>query len=212
MSEQVETIPRKSPRQRRSKATVDAILAATARVLVAEGYERASTNRVARVAGVSIGSLYQYFPNKEALVLAVIARHCEEMVGLLAQAVVSLADAPIPVAVRTYISTMLAMHRVDPALHRVLVQQVMHLGLEQLQAMQAATRGIVRGWLERHREDVLPEDLDMAAYVLVTMVEGLTHAALLEDPAPVDLDRLADEIATVVLRYLLGESPPRARP
>ena len=53
--------------------TVEAILDATARVLVREGYARTSTNRVAAVAGVSIGSLYQYFPNKESLVAALVA-------------------------------------------------------------------------------------------------------------------------------------------
>lgn len=58
------TNPRKSASQERSRMTVEAILDATARVLVREGYARTSTNRVAAVAGVSIGSLYQYFPNK----------------------------------------------------------------------------------------------------------------------------------------------------
>ena len=60
------TSPRRRPRQARAQATVDAIVKATARVLVDEGYDRASTNRVALAAGVSIGSLYQYFPSKEA--------------------------------------------------------------------------------------------------------------------------------------------------
>lgn len=64
------TRPRKLPKQERSRVTVEAILDATALVLVREGYDRASTKRVAGVAGVSIGSLYQYFPNKESLVAA----------------------------------------------------------------------------------------------------------------------------------------------
>lgn len=207
MGETVELAPRKRPRQRRSRETVDAILAATARVLVDEGYERASTNRIARVAGVSVGSLYQYFPNKEALVLAVIRRHCEEMLGLLGRSVAALADAPLPVAVRTYIRAMIDAHRVDPALHRVLVQQALHLGLERLDEFQAAMRRVVRAYLEGHRDHILPRDLDLAAFVLVTTVESLTHAALLADPPPVDLDALAEEMAAVVLRYLTGEAP-----
>src|SRR5688572_20652799 len=121
MSEQVATAPRKSPRQERARETVEVILAATARILVQDGYEHASTNRIARAAGVSIGSLYQYFPNKEALVMAVIRHHCDEMVALLARSAATLGDAPIDVAVRTYISTMIAAHRVDPDLHRVLI-------------------------------------------------------------------------------------------
>ena len=62
------TNPRRRPRQARAQATVEAIVKATSRVLIEEGYDRASTNRIAHAAGVSIGSLYQYFPSKEALV------------------------------------------------------------------------------------------------------------------------------------------------
>jgi AcrR family transcriptional regulator len=68
MARKALTKPRKSAAQERSRATVDALVEATARILVKEGFDKASTNRIAAVAGVSIGSLYQYFPSKEALV------------------------------------------------------------------------------------------------------------------------------------------------
>jgi len=67
--------PRKTPRQERSRLTVDAILMAAAHILKTEGPERATTNRIAEKAGVSIGSLYQYFPNKEAIVALLRERH-----------------------------------------------------------------------------------------------------------------------------------------
>ena len=72
-------LPRRRPRQARAQATVDAIIQATARVLVEDGYDRASTNRIAQAAGVSIGSLYQYFPSKEALVAALVETHVDRM-------------------------------------------------------------------------------------------------------------------------------------
>ena len=62
--------PRKQPKQERSQATVEAILTATAHILTEDGYDRLTTNRVAERAGVSIGSLYQYFPHKDALIFA----------------------------------------------------------------------------------------------------------------------------------------------
>ena len=68
------TKPRKNASQDRSRATVDALVEATARILVKEGFDKASTNRIAEAAGVSVGSLYQYFPGKEALVVAVMSR------------------------------------------------------------------------------------------------------------------------------------------
>lgn len=195
--------PRKRPRQRRSQETVEVLLEATTRVLKEEGYDRASTNRIARVAGVSVGSLYQYFPNKEALVMEVIKRHAESQVALLSRMAVELADAPMAVAVRTYITAMIEAHMVDPELHRVLVQQAMHLGLEHLQQLDEACHTLVCAYLTRRRDEILPDDLDLAAYMVVTAVESLVHRAVLAR-APYDKVTLAEEVTRLVLRYLTG--------
>src|SRR3954469_14460843 len=116
MAPRPRTAPRKLPRQGRSKATVEAILAATAKVLAKEGYEGASTNRIAKVAGVSVGSLYQYFPSKEALVSAVIDRHSEELSALLTAKMAELASAPIQVMAGQMVRAMFEMHAHEPAL------------------------------------------------------------------------------------------------
>src|SRR6516164_1611810 len=98
MARKVQTNPRKLASQERSRATVDALLEATARILLKEGYDKASTNRIAEVAGVSIGSLYQYFPSKEALVAAVIDRHTQEVAEVTRSALVKLVGHPIEIA------------------------------------------------------------------------------------------------------------------
>src|SRR5262245_43578538 len=95
-----QTNPRKLASQQRSRRTVDALIEATARILVKEGYDRASTNRIAHVAGVSIGSLYQYFPSKEALVAALIDRHKQEIIQLLRDALIKVATRPVADAAR----------------------------------------------------------------------------------------------------------------
>ena len=95
MAARARTIPRKTPVQERSRDTVEAILAATARVLVKEGYEGASTNRIAVAAGVSIGSLYQYFPSKEAVVAAAIERHTQELSQVVLRALLDVSGRPI---------------------------------------------------------------------------------------------------------------------
>ena len=83
MARKLNTSPRKSASQERSRLTINTILEATTRVLMKDGYDRASTNRIAAAAGVSIGSLYQYFPSKEALVAAVSERHSREVLQLM---------------------------------------------------------------------------------------------------------------------------------
>src|SRR6218665_150213 len=75
--------PRKMPRQARSAATVDAIHEATIQVLLTGGLSRLTTTRVAERAGVSVGTMYQYFPQKQALIYAVVQQH----LGLIAEAV-----------------------------------------------------------------------------------------------------------------------------
>jgi AcrR family transcriptional regulator len=75
--------PRKSPVQARSTASVDAILKATIQVLLKVGKERLTTTRVAARAGVSVGTLYQYFPNKAALLRAALQRHMDEVGAVL---------------------------------------------------------------------------------------------------------------------------------
>jgi AcrR family transcriptional regulator len=198
--------PRKAPKQRRSIATVEAIIEATARVLVDEGYEKASTNRIAKVAGVSIGSLYQYFPGKEALVLALVQQHCEGMLDLLAGSAAALAEAPLHVAIRTYVRAMLKAHAVDPALHQVLVTQVLHLGFDFVTQMERRAREIVEAFLRLKKDEILVENFEIAAFVLVASVEATTHRAVLERPGDLSSTLLEDEICALVLRYLTGHA------
>ncbi|TNE86932.1 MAG: TetR/AcrR family transcriptional regulator [Deltaproteobacteria bacterium] len=194
---------RKQPKQARSRATVEAILEATARVLVEDGYDALSTNRVAKVAGVSIGSLYQYFPNKESLVLAIVEQHTEEMMDMLRNAVTDLAHAPLDVAVRTYVRAIIEAHTVDPELHRALMMQVMHIGVELIGGINSTARQIVEGYLTLHLDELAITDVKTAAYVLVHAVEAVNHAHILE-PDPPETEPLIEEVSQLVLRYLKG--------
>jgi AcrR family transcriptional regulator len=206
MARKLQTSPRKLASQERSRSTVDALLEATARVLVKEGYDRASTNRIAEVAGVSIGSLYQYFPSKEALVAAVIDRHQQEISEVTRNALIKVAARPIEVAAREFVSVAIDAHRVNPKLHRVLAEQIPHVGrLENIEANVLEGYALVRGYLEAHRDEVDVADLDLAAFVLVTVVEALTHAAVLRRPdilADGKARHFVDEVTRLMVRYL----------
>lgn len=78
--------PRKSPSQARSKATVDAIFQATLQVLITTGGSRLTTTAVAERAGVSVGTLYQYFPNKQSLLIALLHQHLDEVATVMENA------------------------------------------------------------------------------------------------------------------------------
>ncbi|KRC79627.1 TetR/AcrR family transcriptional regulator [Sphingomonas sp. Root241] len=210
MARAVSTIPRKSASQKRSQATVDTLLDATARVLVREGYDRASTNRIAAVAGVSIGSLYQYFPGKEALVTALVARHNREMLALLRGAMAAVATLSVAEAVRLLVAAMIDAHRVDPELHRIFDEQVPRMGqLAGIEAIEQETFALVRAFFEARHDEITVRDLDTATYICVTSVETLTHDFVIRRPEASAAEQAA--MVEEITRLLVGYLEPTAR-
>jgi len=203
MYRQVKTTPRKRPRQERSKATVETILAATARVLVKKGFDGLTTNAVAEAAGVSIGSLYQYFPSKEALVAALIEQHIEQMNAAILHELTRVAQLPMAQAVRAVIELTIRAHSIEPELHRVLTEQVPRVGrLARLVEADAICRRMVAGILAARRDELAISDPDTAAFILVHSIEAITHRAALFSPERLRDPRLIDEAVALVTRYL----------
>ena len=174
---------RRTPRQERSRATVEAILDASAQVICEDGFEKASTNRIAKRAGVSIGTLYQYFPNKLALMASLIDRHTEELMTVIGRQLLSLVGVPLEEAVRQLVYTMLEAHRVNPELHRACVEQLHHVGMvDQVRDVTRRAAALVRAYMEQHRDRLRVDDLDMATFMIVTCVEAVTHNVVLSRP------------------------------
>ena len=200
------TNPRKQPSQERSRATVDALVEATARILVRESFDKASTNHIAEKAGVSVGSLYQYFPGKEALVAAVMERHNKDLMQVVRDTLTEVAAFPIEQAARQLVAAAVNAHRIDPKLHRVLAEQIPRTGqLENALAFNRETYALFRAYLESHRNELRAVDLELAAFVCVTSIEALTHAAvtpiteMLSDEA---MGALINEATRLVVGYL----------
>ncbi len=217
MQRRIQTNPRKTPKQRRSGETVEIILEATARILVADGYDRASTNKIALAAGVSIGSLYQYFPNKEALVATLCERHIAQMLAICESKLTEVATAPLDVAAREIVCALLRAHAVEPKLHKVLIEQVPRVGrLCAINDVGDRMTQVVHAYLASRASEIRPQNLEVASFVLVRAVEAVAHATVMERPhylprrgqaavttGNVD-GELADELAELVLRYVRG--------
>ena len=200
------TNPRKHASQARSRATVDALIEATARILVRESFDGVSTNRIADEAGVSIGSLYQYFPSKEALVAAVIDRHHEELMQVARGTLAQVAALPLEQAVRKLVTVAIAAHRVDPKLHRVLAEQIPRTGrLRNVELFNRENYTLFRTYLEGHRDEIRAVDLELAAFICVTSIEAVTHRAVLHHPEVLSEQRsgaLVEEATRLLVRYL----------
>ncbi|MBA3819903.1 MAG: TetR family transcriptional regulator [Deltaproteobacteria bacterium] len=203
MHRQVKTTPRKRPRQERSKATVDTLLEATARVLVKQGFDGLTTNAVAEAAGVSIGSLYQYYPNKEALVAALIEQHLDEMNAAIFSELTRVALLPMTQAIRAVIELTIRAHTIEPELHRVLTEQVPRVGrMARLREADGICRRMVAGVLAARKDELAIADPDTAAFVIVASIEAITHRAALFAPERLRDPRLIDEAVALVTRYL----------
>jgi AcrR family transcriptional regulator len=199
----IQLSPRKAPRQSRSQATVTAILDATAHILIERGFAAASTNAVAERAGVSVGSLYQYFPNKDALVSALRARHGEQMMAVILRALARAMDATLIDALTGLIEATVEAHRVDADLHRVLEQQ---LGVMDMDEHHDEYLGVMEdrivALLAHHRDEITAPDLKLAAFMLMHAAHGLIHAVVWQRPKGASLKHATQEIIAMLTAYL----------
>ena len=195
--------PRKRPSQARSKATVEAILVAAAQVFRRQGYAGATTDRIAERAGVSVGSLYQYFPNKDAILVALTERHVDAGFALVRELLAeTLSDVPpLEPLLRRFVVAMITLHEREPELHRVLFEEApLPASLRrQLRKRENELATEVAALLEVHPE-VRMRDPRLTAYVLVQSVDALIHNFILHPPEGIDAESLTGE--TVRMLYL----------
>jgi len=205
--------PRKTPRQGRAQATVEAILDATAHILVAEGYAGVNTNRVAEKAGASIGSLYQYFPSKEALITSLRRRHADQMREMLLATASSAIRLPVAEAVPLLVHAIMQAHLINPRLHRALEEEVPRPDLvDGREDFDRDLNSMLKMLLTAYQKDILPSDLDLASVVLMRTVDTLVHAALIDDTPGITAEAMEKEIVVLVLRYLQGNAGPVRSP
>jgi AcrR family transcriptional regulator len=193
-------VSRKRPKQARSVATVDAILTAAAQVLVAVGLERATTTAIAERAGVSVGSLYQYFPHKEALIAALIERHVAEMGAASEQMLAAAGDLPLPDAIRAMIGLLMELALGPQPLHAVLAGLLPRLGpLEQLDALETQMIERTRAWLVSRG---LGERAQERATLAVLSMQSVLRAPGFHALAPPQREALGEELERMLLAML----------
>jgi AcrR family transcriptional regulator len=201
--------PRKAPRQARSTATVDAIFQATLQVLRAEGVSRMTTTRVAARAGVSVGTLYQYFPHKQALLHAVLQQHLEAVATAVEIACRAQAGRPLAVmadgAVNGYLDAKIARIEASRALYTV----VADLGGTDLR--EAASQRITDAMtiMLGSAADAEFADLDAVIFALRATLIGTVQVALERGATPDMLQTLRTELPRLCRAYLLSVATAR---
>ncbi len=185
---------------------MDAIVVATTQLLLERGYDSLTTAQVAARAGVSIGSLYQYFPNKAALATALIERCCTDFEAMLDRVLAQGEGRTLDDSVRALIDAAFVSHHLPPDLHRLVMDLAPSVGAAEKVACASrkATERVER-MLRAHADELAPGlSVSEAAGVVEAMLETLAHRAVRAWPDSGDLAVKGDQAARLVLCYLKG--------
>lgn len=201
---------RRVPQQQRSAAIVDAIIEAGTRVLVQERWSGLTMQAVSRTAGVSPGSLYQYFADKESLVTEIIERisKIEMENGLsIVEAIdpkASVCDALVELIRKSF-----AFQKTHQAILEATLEALPYLGrYPRLAARSQRIAREVVDWM--HRKTGWPADeCQLVTHVIVNAVSALTHDGVLGRNPAISLERLERETILLVRGYLRERSVPR---
>ena len=205
MARQKRINPRKSPTQERSRFTVEQIVQAATQVFADRGYAGSTTNHIAERAGVSIGSLYQYFPNKEAILVSLAKRHIEiagnTLMGLVAER--NLYETDLTELLRLFIKATLELHTGNPRLNYVILSEAVWSAeaMEEVHELEDQFIGQLALTLDTHRQ-VSVKNSRHAAYILVHMIKDLAHEFVIHPPAGMSEEEFVEEMVELVGRYL----------
>ena len=193
---------RRPPTQARARATVADILAATARILEREGYEALTTNAIARVAGVGIGTLYQYFETKEAIVEALQHEHFEKMGRPFLATMEALADAPLEEMVFGLATLMRTSELLNSPLSKRLLAVPIRGKPKAVLHLEQRNAEILHRYLMRLAPHADAASLRISIFLVVQTVEALILSASQSRPRGLTRQRFTEELGQLVVRYL----------
>lgn len=193
--------PRKSPTQARSQKTVEEILEATARILQKEGVLELSTNKVARVAGVSIGSLYQFFPNKESLLAALVERKILADKTHFERELAGIEEWTFPQQLRRIAEVGIVLHRQEEGLFKIMFEQLQASGQANLaREMNRLFHDILLGLMLRHsRFKTDPKTTSLKARLYATTLLAVWHEQVEESWLAFSVGDVVDHVSGMIL-------------
>jgi AcrR family transcriptional regulator len=194
--------PRKKPRQQRSQLTIDAIFEATIQVLLANGLEAITTGQIAERAGVSVGSLYQYFPNKSALLAAVVQRHVGQVVDATIQACRSAHGLGIREMCAAMMSAFVGAKTRRPEVSRALYLPSAAVNADAIVRAEAIRcAGAVQEMLLTARDATFAQP-QLVSRMLVGAIVAPTRVVIEAGGSRADFERLALHLTALAVGYL----------
>ncbi len=196
--------PLKQPVQARSRHTVQAILEAAVHIFEAHGYAAGTTARIAERAGVSIGSLYQYFPGKDAVIAALAERHLDEVraFGERMASQPGLAAMPLELLIHHLVDNFVAMHQASPRLHRLMGsgEFLLDSTRKELERLRSHAATGLAALFEQH-PGVRHGNHHVMAFIVLESLEHFTHTLVLDPPPRAVRGQVAQELKELLTRY-----------
>lgn len=193
---------RRRPVQQRAQVTVDAMLDAAVKLLKREGASSITTNRIAETAGVSIGSVYQYFPNKQAIFIALHERHIGQVDRVIQRRMIESEDATLEELIASLIDGMIEAHAADPELSELLQSEVPDRA-DGTRDFSVRLHQAFRSALAPHTQEFGRKiDLDTRTFFVSNLVEALGHAIALRRSRGLSLSRAKTELLRAMMAYL----------
>jgi AcrR family transcriptional regulator len=196
--------PRKAPRQKRARSTVESILQATEELVRARGFERVGTRLIAERAGVSIGSLYQYFPTYQSILLAWYEQVAAGAARKMKVATVSILDKDLDCAARITLKALLrVLEENEIALIRMPREVPEIERATNLTSFEYLNRAAMRLFFAQHHE-FNPRDTERHIFFLETIILGTLRRFVMEKPRHVKRGEVLEQVARIVSAYLKG--------
>lgn len=195
--------PRKTPKQGRAMHTVDSIIQATQKILTNEGYERASTNYISDVAGVSIGSLYQYFPSKEAIVASLVEKTVVAAAETIREEILACMGLPLEESTPRLVRVLLETRRENAFVFLRLPREMPGFrSVSRQLTTEKYLHTTIHSYYMQHRDSIRLDDLETAIFVTEHMVIGCIDAYLDNESPKIDEETLIEQLSLAVLSYL----------
>lgn len=203
--------PRKTPRQARSSATVEAIRVAAIQVLLAEGVARLTTTRVAERAGVSVGTMYQYFPHKEALLFALVCEKLEAVALAMERAADALAGKPLAVIADGLAEAWLEAKTDDIVGSRAIYGIAAEFDIVEMTRTESKRLELAVAGLLATASDAAIERPGAVGFTLLAVMGGAVRTVLERGAQDAELGILREELPRVCRAYLASCARPRDR-
>jgi AcrR family transcriptional regulator len=202
--------PRKTPVQARSTVTVEAISEATIQVLLSHGTDRLTTTRVAQRAGVSVGTLYQYYPNKQSLLFAVLENHLSNVMARIEAVCESACHKPLAGMIREMVEAFVdaKMERADisVALYQVSADVG---GPALLKRIGQRSRKAVEAMLQTAEDIKAPPD-KFAIDMMLAAMAGAMRSLLETGPSPAAVRKAREQLVLLCQSYMAAATLKRS--